>query len=68
MAIKSTSGETLCLSCDIEVFKMCPFVYGEGRMKGLKTVPVLIKCYKGYDSTEMVIECPRYKKEVRREI
>lgn len=65
---ETTNKETLCTSCHIDVFIECPFVHGEGKFKGLKAIPVMIKKYKGFYKAWRVIECPRYRKETWRSI
>lgn len=56
---------TLCVSCHIEIFKLCPFVHYEGRIKGMKTKPIFIR---GSGLAEKVVECPKYVREVGRDI
>ena len=55
---------TLCDSCDIEVFKRCPFVHFRGRVDGMKTVPVRSSYkYRGkrvWIYMERVDKCPDY--------
>lgn len=59
---------TLCESCSIESFKLCPWVYDDERFPGLKTEPIIFEEWGRYTRMERVVECSRYNPEVNREI
>ena len=59
---------TLCESCHIECFKLCPWVYDEIRFEGLVTEQLIFEQWGEYSRMEKVVECSRYKREEHREI
>ena len=58
---------TLCDSCDVEVFKKCRYVHFRGEVKGMKKEAVRITPRGGEAvNWEKVVYCPNYKKEAEK--
>lgn len=62
-----TRPETLCLSCDMEVFKKCEYVHNLRPVNGWKVRHIKINIGGGKRTDGvLVLSCPDYKKEKKR--
>ena len=55
---------TLCVNCDVSVFKKCPYVHGTGSVENMETESFTLISKNG-EKTKMkrVVYCPEYKKQ-----